>query len=331
MDLTTGWQNSYNIENLIFEGGGIRGCAYGGALAAMSSFGLLKKLKRVGGASAGAIAALLIAIGYTSLEISAVLASTDFSEFQDDSFGVFRDTYRLVKHYGWHKGDALKDWLGGHVTAQFGRADFTFGGLHRASERSPLFKDLYVVATNLTRQRIEVYSYETTPNMSIVEAVRISLSIPAFFQCVKNEKGEVLVDGGVACNYPIKLFDKQKYVDSNCRIDSYRLNSKTVGFRLDTKAEIDEDGWNSTPVKTDNFKQYISSIITFLMEMANKRHLSQCDKDRTIFIETGDVRATDFDLSKEKIQMLLKNGEKAVYKYFDCEPLKPLYGNYELT
>ena len=44
-------------RNLVMEGGGIRGIAYGGALLELEQRGVLAGLRRVGGTSAGAIQA----------------------------------------------------------------------------------------------------------------------------------------------------------------------------------------------------------------------------------------------------------------------------------
>ena len=50
-------------RNLVMEGGGIRGIAYGGALAELEQRGVLAGIRRVGGTSAGAIQAALLAVG----------------------------------------------------------------------------------------------------------------------------------------------------------------------------------------------------------------------------------------------------------------------------
>ena len=44
-------------ENLVFEGAGIRGIAYCGALMELDEKGMLADIKRVGGTSSGAITA----------------------------------------------------------------------------------------------------------------------------------------------------------------------------------------------------------------------------------------------------------------------------------
>lgn len=88
------------IRNLVFEGGGVKGIAYGGALKVMEEKGILDGLQRVAGTSAGAITATLLAVGYLADAVGDVIAKTDFRDFEDDDPGVFRDTARLLREYG---------------------------------------------------------------------------------------------------------------------------------------------------------------------------------------------------------------------------------------
>ena len=47
------------FRNLVFEGGGVRGIAYIGAMGVLEQQGVLEHIIRVGGTSAGAINALI--------------------------------------------------------------------------------------------------------------------------------------------------------------------------------------------------------------------------------------------------------------------------------
>ena len=96
------------------------------------------------------------------------------------------------------------------------------------------------------------------PDMPVAEAVRISMSIPLFFTAKKRVHPQmgfrcVYVDGGVLNNFPVKLFDRKKYVvdlQKFCEVDYYQAvnknsggnpyvyNKETLGFRLDSKSEI---------------------------------------------------------------------------------------------
>ena len=45
----------YHFSNLVFEGGGVKGIAYAGALEELENKGILQNIRRVGGTSTGAI------------------------------------------------------------------------------------------------------------------------------------------------------------------------------------------------------------------------------------------------------------------------------------
>ena len=59
---------AYHFKNLVFEGGGVKGIAYVGALEVLDKEGILKNIKRVAGTSAGAMVAVLVGLNYTATE-----------------------------------------------------------------------------------------------------------------------------------------------------------------------------------------------------------------------------------------------------------------------
>ena len=71
----------YNFKNLVFEGGGVKGIAYGGALDALNAMNALQGIERVAGTSAGAITATLLALGYTSSEVSDIISTTKIKNY----------------------------------------------------------------------------------------------------------------------------------------------------------------------------------------------------------------------------------------------------------
>ena len=105
----------YPFKNLIFEGGGVKGIAYVGALQELETRQIMKNIKRVGGTSAGAINAVLLALGYDLKTTLKILTDLDFNKFMDDSWGFVRDTDRLISDFGWYKGDFFRDWIGDRI------------------------------------------------------------------------------------------------------------------------------------------------------------------------------------------------------------------------
>lgn len=328
---------SPQFRNLVFEGGGVKGIAYIGAMQVLSQRGLLEGIQRVGGTSAGAINALIFALGYGIREQRDILDSTDFRQFMDDSFGIIRDIRRLARRFGWHKGDFFSHWVGGLVKNQLGNEHATFGDLKRAGR-----PDLYVIGTNLSTGYSETFSFERFPDMPLVTAVRISMSIPLFFAAKRLEpENDVFVDGGVMLNYPVKLFDREKYIDMGDEADAaryvdyynrenaeflldrpdrspYVYNRQTLGLRLDTAEEIALFRYNEPrPGKQiSSFTQYARALITAIMQVQENQHLHSDDWQRTLYINTLDVKATDFHLADKTKNALVREGIKGAENYF---------------
>ena len=55
-------------RNLVFEGSGIRGIAFAGAIQEFERQNMIYTVQRVSGTSAGAITALLLSLGYSAAE-----------------------------------------------------------------------------------------------------------------------------------------------------------------------------------------------------------------------------------------------------------------------
>jgi len=112
------------IKNLVFEGGGVLGIAYLGALDYLFHNGIMQNIQRVGGTSAGAITACLTSLNLSFEELKKITNSLDYKkvplkhelEKQDlipdeliegieNLFGDVNCLYRLIHNYGWYSTD----------------------------------------------------------------------------------------------------------------------------------------------------------------------------------------------------------------------------------
>jgi NTE family protein len=92
-----GYEMTIQFRNLVFEGGGVRGIAYVGAMKVMEQHGALEHIFRVGGTSAGAINALIYALGYDLSDQNDILDRTNFAKFKDSSSWFISNIQRLTK------------------------------------------------------------------------------------------------------------------------------------------------------------------------------------------------------------------------------------------
>ena len=174
----------------------------------------IKKVKRIGGTSAGAIISTLLAVGYSIDEIKVILKELDFSKFLDGKngqaliqlksslesnvIGFFSQLTNaisnakklktilseLISNNGVLTGDFFRKWIEEKIKAKIGVKYATFQDLHKKIQSNSLLngKDLFVVGTNLNLNKSEVFSYLDTPDLIISDAVRISMSIPILFR-----------------------------------------------------------------------------------------------------------------------------------------------------
>jgi NTE family protein len=327
---------AYHFRNLVFEGGGVKGIAYLGALEILEAKGILGTLSRIGGTSVGAINAVLLALEYTRSEQKEILWNLDFKKFEDNDWDILRNLIRVFNRFGWNKGSFFEEWMGNLVAEKLKIPNATFKDLKAANK-----PDLYIYGTNLCTRFGEVFSFERSPDMPIKEAVRISMSIPLYFTAVRKAPNAVYVDGGCLNNYPVKLFDREKYIQPENRSlmalpqpyyvkqninflkdhpDSspYTYNKETLGFRLDSREEIAAFRYNEpASQKINNFANYATALVKTMLESQNNSHLHSDDWQRTIYIDTLGVGTTEFNLDTQKKGKLVNSGKDGTQKYFD--------------
>ena len=333
-----------HIRNLVFEGGGVKGIAYYGALKVLEEKGIFKNCLRFAGTSAGSINAWLCTyfkddIGW----IEEIQRMTDFSDFADDDWGIIRDSGRLINKYGWHKGDSFYAWAQEITRKRFGQDHISFQELYDQTGN-----DLIVVGCNVSKGRTVRFSKDTTPDFFVERAIRISMSIPVYFRGIfipdkavdraGNDIGnpgidkeidkdrDIFVDGGVLDNYPIQTFDTDPYILSPVAGEIIEeipgrtpqaYNKSTLGFRVDSQVELSIGNINkdTDQFKAENFFKYLLGLADLLHQTSNKRHLDDYDWHRTVRINTLDISATDFNLKKPVQDLLIEKGEEALRAY----------------
>jgi NTE family protein len=308
-------------KNLVFEGAGVRGLAYAGVIMELENRQLVPGIERVGGTSAGAIAALMVSLGYNGGEIAAITSELKLQAFNDGRFFFIGGFSRLGRSYGWYRGKAIEKWIGRIIHEKTGNEEITFLELKRDSK----FKDLYVTGTNLSAQKMVIFSAETYPTMKVRDAVRISMSIPLYFQAVridsagqvldvkKDHRGDVFVDGGLTGNFPLQMFD-------SIAMNGSRIpNPATVGLRIDTPVQIrsDHEKRGLAPHQIITLKNYVASVYSYIIENLNRSQLTEEDWQRTVSISCGAIGPKIRKLSKEEKSFLISSGKHSIALFLD--------------
>lgn len=319
------------------EGGGIRGIVYAGAFKALEDKGILQKIENVAGTSAGAIAGLMISIGYTAAEIDSIMMSLPFEKFNDGKGGLLGKYKRVKRKFGVYEGDKFLDWLKGMLLQKTGNSDLTFEELHVLKLSNPTYKNLFCTGTNISKQRLEIFSYKTTPNFSIATAVRLSGGIPFYFTPIAlddslhiitakdtNKYINYYVDGGMLCNYPISMFDSCKNGGEPLSCNDLIFNSQTLGIKLERQEQINNflKGTNEIPnYDPKSFGDYMGAFGNLMMETMQRKYPNlENEKERTIYVSDGKISAKIKKISFENKRLLFDNGEAGVLQFFRKVP-----------
>lgn len=311
------------LVDLVLEGGGVKGIALIGALEVLEERGY--RFNRVAGSSAGAIAGAMVAAGIPPSTMAEIMRSVDYDRFQDGGFWqrfVVGKVLSIWIRNGIYLGRTLPAWLDEQLrahspvyrTGTF--ADLPYADPESAREHpeDERFR-LVVTASDLSQGRLRLLPWHfrrfgrVPGDQRIVDAVRISMSIPFFYRPVtwKDAKGGAtwLVDGGLLSNFPIDIFDADA---------SATPRWPTFGIKLSTRPDAALGVANRI---TGPLSMGLAVLRT-LMGFHDGLHIDSADAcARTIFIDTGKVRTTQFDLSDADRDQLYQSGREAATRFLD--------------
>ncbi|MBX6312433.1 MAG: patatin-like phospholipase family protein [Isosphaeraceae bacterium] len=294
----------------VFEGGGVKGIALIGAAEAVQAAGY--EFVNLAGTSAGAIVAALLAAGYTAAELKPILMDLDFSKFEDTTLlghlPIIGQYYEILTRKGIYKGDFFLNFLREKLTAKLGKDRVTFRDLVIPGETEDRYRfKAHVVASDISRGRMlvlpeDIQAYGIEPgDLEVALAVRMSMSIPYFFQPVRlTYQGQTcyIVDGGLLSNFPIELFDAPG-------VPAW----PTFGFAL-VPPHSDSVFGSGVQYKIIGPLTELWAMFNTTMEARDAYYASQPDvAARTIKIDALGISATNFHLTNAQKQALYQSGQ----------------------
>lgn len=279
----------------VFEGGGIKGLAFLGAVEVMEEHGY--EWEQLAGTSAGAIIAALLAVGVSGKkELTSLLLKFPFDKLEKKK-GVVRvpvlgPWFCLERYNGIYPTHILEEWLKSIFRK---KGILTFGDLPK--------NKLKIIVTDITNCKMcvipdDLPSYGLDPSQfPLARAVCMSCSIPYIFR-PHLLAGNLMVDGGVLSNYPIWLFDSTE-----------APRWPTFGFRLSGPQVIE------SPRKVKGLVGLSVALIRTMVEGHDRRYIESNDAARTIFIKNIPYTATHFSLTETQKLELVNLGKTSTLEF----------------
>lgn len=281
-------------RRILLSGGGIRAVAHLGALQFLESKGLLKAVKEFVGVSAGAFIGFCLAIGYTVSELRLLCILFDFSLIRNlDPEAAFLFPSTL----GVDDGQNLNKLLITLLKAKNLSADITFKDLRLYSLRC--------YATDLHTTKMREFSSVKTPTIKLVDALRATMSLPAYFTPVADpESGNMLIDGGILHNFPMDILTEAEI-------------KETIGIAFSYDSNLRINDISDLPTF---FSQIFACYFIPRTYEIYKEH-----KDRCILIPIGEYPAWNFEATREEREHIIEEGTKAAKAFCDTFKVrKPL-------
>lgn len=275
----------------VFSGGGIKGFALVGGLQALEEKGFV--FKRTAGTSAGSILAALVTAGYTSKQIEKLFLETDMRDLLDRRHGWLQRpiTKWLLLYWklGLYKGDALEAWIAEKLEAK---------GIVTFYDIPP--NSLRIITSDITNGKLVVFPNDLESygldlkTFPIARAIRMSCSVPYFFEPVKIKVGHqinVFVDGAVLSNFPMWLFNT----------DYEQRERPVIGLKLQGDERL-------TPHEVDNAIEMFTALFKTMTNAHDSRYISKKHIDNIVFIPMNGLSGLDFDLNEKQREKLIQRG-----------------------
>ena len=364
LDSILGLSQQHKIKNITLSGGGAKGACYSGVYLALKNTDVFENVNEIAGSSAGAMAAALFATGATPENLTNSLKNQNFKELLGKGLcnkiqlsgeplreyirkqivenirNIFEDfdidNISNIKNIRNILGNQIKNNIHDVFNKIFlnnSNADITFSDLQKCRSYLPnIFKNLIITGTNKSQGKLEIFSCQTTPNMSIALACRISGSIPILLKSLKinNEK---IVDGGYIDNLPTDFFqdkDKSKTLvfafaegdeKNNPVYNAINTDIRQKNLVKNNKTHSTLDLYN--PSKTERFKRNtiggigIKNSKNTLNKNIGFKKLQHDYSLRVVPLYVGDISTTDFNRAQENFEKLHETGYKATINYLN--------------
>jgi predicted acylesterase/phospholipase RssA len=190
-----------NIDTLCISGGGLKGFSFLSALNVLVEHNYLdlNLINKYVGTSFGAIFGFLLNIGYSTEELVTYLNNYDKKKLSFDL-----DLELFFTNNGFCDGTKILDFIEVLLNLKIRIKDINFKDLEILTK-----KKLLIITTNFSKGKKEVFSSDTTPLVSVIKAIRMSISIPLLMTPVKYND-DYYVDGGLTSNLGVEFCDPLK-------------------------------------------------------------------------------------------------------------------------
>lgn len=238
--------------------------------------------------------------------------------------------YSLLEYGGWFSATNFVQWLRRRLdTGSNQGKPRRYSALTLEQFYAETGRELTVIASDTSGGALLALNHRTAPQLPLVWAVRMSMSIPLLWQEVVWQAewggyrgnpiaGHAIVDGGLLSNFPIELFISQaQYVKD---LMGPAAGEAVLGMRIDESLAV-EGQPEAPPAQGKGLGD-----APLLVRLSNLMNTTLSARDKlvsegvarmVVHLPAKGYGTTEFDMSDEKRERLVHAGRAALKTYFD--------------
>lgn len=272
-------------KTIILSGNSTNGIVTLGALQYFYDIDAVDNVENYVGTSSGSIFGTLLSIGYTPLELVIKLCADKAYE----RISGFKISNILLMNKCLMNFQQIQDVVESMILDKISFIP-TLGEIYTKFHKRLIFSTY-----NITKERREYITNENNPNLSCLDAIRMSSSFPFIFSPFEYNNC-FYIDGGIVNNYPVDYAEEH-------------LDGKNIGICITSPKTIPLD----TTTCVDNI--YFVKSLFFILLATIQEDIATRSKNTTNIMLTRQPSYFNFNLTRMDLLNMFDDG------YTDCRKL----------
>jgi predicted acylesterase/phospholipase RssA len=256
-----------------------------------------------------------------------------------------RHLYAFVERGGWFGAEAFLAWLRERLcTGVVDGKPRQFADMTMAQYREATGRELTLVAADTTGQKMLLLNHRTAPQLPVVYAVRMSMSVPLLWEEVvwqsgwgpyyawdpqsrslkaNDMTGHEIVDGGLLSNFPIALLMANR--PDVAAVMGEAKTKNVLGLLIDETIPVPNRP--ARPAGSPSFAASLGglSVVRRLSQLANTATCAHDNMAKAVFaanvvrLPAGGYGTTQFDMTDAEREALVEAGRSAMRQFLSAQ------------
>lgn len=243
-----------------------------------------------------------------------------------------RSIFAFIERGGWYSAANFLEWLRERLdSGMYQGRPRRFSGHTLAQFYNQTHVDLSLIASDTTDGLMLVLNHRTAPDLPLMWAVRMSMSVPLLWAEVvwqkewgkyrgRNLTDHTIVDGGILSNFPIELFVSRDPLVT--AVMGPNQSEAVLGMLIDETKPVPgaaaRQPQSTGPLQFSELRtvQRLNRLLDTTFN-AHDKMIIDAFANLVVHLPAQGYGITEFDMSDERREWLVNAGQETMQTYFD--------------